>query len=98
LQLQPELVDTADQRRPNRESHLLNDHHPVLIHLGDRKITCESTEDLILLKEAKILESDPARVLEFTIGRLHLIKEACQRYSLGKYQRLVNLAIRRTGR
>ena len=88
----------AIRRRPNLESHLLNDHHPRLIQLGDRKITCDSAEDLILLKEAKILEDEPARAPEFTIGRLHLIKEACQRYSLGKHQRLTNLAINRAGR
>ncbi len=77
---------------------LLNDGQPRLILLAGRKVNCDSAEDLILLKEAKILEKHPASVLNFSVGRLQLIREACQRYSLGKYQRLVNLAIERAGR
>ncbi|BBO31571.1 hypothetical protein [Lacipirellula parvula] len=49
------------------------------------------------MKETQALEIDPATVLQHSIGRLHLIKEACQRYSLGKYQRLASQAIDRAG-
>jgi hypothetical protein len=76
----------------------LNDSQPRLIHLAGKIVYCDSAEDLILLKEAKILEKHPASVLNFTVGRLQLIREACQRYSLGKHQRLMTLAIERAGR
>jgi hypothetical protein len=68
---------------------------PRQIYLAGRNIVCESAEDLKLLREAQALEIDPATVLQHSIGRLHLIKEACQRYSLGKYQRLASQAIDR---
>jgi hypothetical protein len=76
----------------------LNDSQPRLIHLAGRIVYCDSAEDLILLKEARILEKHPASILNFTVGRLQLIREACQRYSLEKHQRLVNLAIERARR
>ena len=85
------------------ESHLwsrpvYDNFPPRQISLGDRSIVCESAEDLKLLKEALALETDPKSVLQHSIGRLHLIKEACQRYSLGKYQRLASQAINRAGK
>lgn len=52
----------------------------------------------MLLEEAKIFEENPSRVGYLTIGRLHLIKNACQRYSLGKHQRLVHQAIEQLSR
>ncbi|WP_428304835.1 hypothetical protein [Lacipirellula sp.] len=70
---------------------------PRQIFLAGRNIVCESAEDLKLLKEAQALEIDPATVLQLSIGRLHLIKDVCQRYSLGKYQRLASQAIARAG-
>lgn len=74
------------------------DLQPRLIHLANRKVTCDSAEDRALLNEAKALEENPATGVDLSIGRLHLIKDACQRYSLGKHQRLVSQAISRAGR
>ncbi len=77
---------------------MLNNNYPRQIFLTGRNILCESTEDRTLLMEAKVLAETPASVLDFTVGRLHLIKDACQRYSLGAAQRVVNRAIDNAGR
>lgn len=70
-----------------------NDNHPRLFYIAGRKIWCESEEDRHLLAQAVQLEKNPESVLKLSIGRLQLMKDACQRYSLGKYQRLVRRAI-----
>ena len=67
--------------------------HPRLLYIAGRKIWCESEEDWDLLTQAVRLEKDPESVLKLTAGRLQLMKDACQRYSLGKYQRVVRMAI-----
>jgi hypothetical protein len=77
---------------------LINNNHPRQIIVAGRPVVCESVEDRQLLQEAKLVEVSPADVLDFSVGRLHLIKDACQRYSLGKHQRLVSQAISRFGR
>lgn len=71
--------------------------HPREIRIAGRSILCESAEDRELLHDAKTIEICPADAVGFSVGRLHLIREACQRYSLGKHQRLANLAIQRAG-
>jgi hypothetical protein len=74
------------------------DNHPRHIQIAGRTIRCNSVEDRALLLQAKSIESDPAAADAMGIGRLHSIKDACQRYSAGKAQRLVNLAIVRLER
>ena len=74
----------------------MHDNYPRRqIFLAGQTITCESVEDLALLNEAQTLEIDPASVLNLSVGRLLLIKAACQKYSLGKYQRLAHQALDR---
>ena len=76
----------------------MHDNYPRRqIFLAGQIIMCESTEDLALLKEAQTLEIDPLSVLNLSVGRLHLIDAACQKYSLGKYQRLASQALDRFG-
>jgi hypothetical protein len=70
---------------------LLNDFHPRELRIAGRLVRCASPEELILLKEAKVVEENSAGVPDFTIGRLHMIKDAW----LGKRQRLVSQAIDR---
>jgi hypothetical protein len=75
-----------------------NNNHPRQILLSGRSILCESGEDRTLLMEAKVLADTPASAVDFTIGRLHQVKDACQRYSLGAAQRVVKRAIDNAGR
>jgi hypothetical protein len=77
---------------------MLNNNHPRQILLSGRSIFCESSEDRTLLMEAKALSETPASALDFTVGRLQLIKDACQHYSLGAAQRVVKRAIDNAGR
>lgn len=74
-----------------------DDNHPRLLYIAGRRIWCESDEDRDLLAQAVQLEKNPESVLKLSIGRLQLMKDACQRYSLGKYQRLINMAIKGGG-
>lgn len=76
-------------------SRLFNDQLLRIVQIGGRQVVCESDQDLVLLKEAKIVEEFPERILYLTVGRLQLINDACQRYSLAKHQRLVRNAIDR---
>ena len=75
------------------EGNLAEITHARLLYIAGRKTWCESEDDFDLLTQAVEIEKNPESVLKLTTGRLHLMKDACQRYSLGKYQRLVNLAI-----
>lgn len=79
-------------------SPVFNDHLPRIILISGRKVICDSEMDLVLLKEANIIEEFPERVLYLTVGRLQRINDACQRYSLAKHQRLVREAIDRLRR
>jgi hypothetical protein len=80
------------------EDAVLSDNYPPRqIFLAGRNVVCDSADDLTLLKDAQALEIDPASTLKLSIGRLQLMKDACQKYSLGKYQRIVNQAIDRFG-
>lgn len=74
---------------------MLDENHPRQIHIAGRTVRCDSTDDRALLGQAKSIEIDSAFAATLTIGRLHLVKDACQKYSLGKHQRLVKLAIER---
>jgi len=70
-----------------------NKEFPYNANVGDRIIPCRSIEDRRLLQEAGAIAADPTAADLMSIGRLHLIKDACQLYSLGKHQRLVKMAI-----
>lgn len=74
------------------------DQHPRRILIAGRTIRCDSAHDVALLQQARSIEEDPAAADAITIGRLHMIKDACQQYSVGKAQRLVKLAIDRAER
>lgn len=68
---------------------------PFKARVGERIIACRSSEDRNLLHDAQAIVDDPKAAELMTFGRLHLIKDACQLYSLGKHQRLVKMAIDR---
>ena len=72
---------------------MFDENHPRQIQIAGRTVRCDSTDDGALLVQAKSVEINPAFAATLTIGRLHLIKDACQKYSLGKHQRLLKLAI-----
>jgi hypothetical protein len=69
---------------------------PREIKITGRRIFCDSADDCELLTQARSIGDAPAVADGLSVGRLHLIKDACQRYSLGKHQRLVNKAIQRS--
>lgn len=68
---------------------------PFKARVDGRTIACRSLEDRNLVYEANAIAEDPTAANHMTIGRLHLIRDACQIYSLGKHQRLVKMAIDR---
>ena len=70
--------------------------HPKEIKITGRRIFCDAADDCDLLAQARSIADEPAVADGLSVGRLHLIKDACQRYSLGKHQRLVKKAIDRS--
>lgn len=68
---------------------------PFKVRVGERIVACRSLEDRNLVYAANAIAEDPTAAEHMTIGRLHLIKDACQLYSHGKHQRLVKMAIDR---
>ena len=70
-------------------------YHVAKIIVDGRTIVCSSVEDRRLLVDANRIAEDESLAQHFSIGRLMLIKDACQLHSLGKHQRLVKLAIDR---
>jgi hypothetical protein len=65
----------------------------LVIVVGDRQVRCDNGDDRSLLVQAKAIAEDPRRARGCSIARLTQIKDACQRYSLGKLQRLVKQAM-----
>ena len=74
------------------------DFHVAKIIIDGRTIECSTAEVRRLLLEAKAIGDDPSVADKHSIGRLMLIKDACQLHSLGKHQRLVKMAIVRLER
>ncbi len=72
--------------------------HPREILIAGRTIRCDSVEDRALLGQAKTITEDPSAAVGIKLDRLYLIRDACQRYSVGKAQRLVKMAIDRLER
>ena len=72
--------------------------HPRQIQIAGRHVQCENAGDRTLLLQARSIEVDPSSAAGISAIQLHLIKSACQRYSLGKHQRIVNNAIQLSGR
>lgn len=65
----------------------------LVIVIGERRVQCENGEDRNLLVAAKSIAEEPHLARNTPLTRLALIKEACQKYSLGKLQRLVKQAM-----
>lgn len=74
------------------------DNHPRQIQIAGRNVRCDSMEDRGLLVAAKAITEDPTTASGIQLERLYVIRDACQRYSVGKAQRLVKLAIDRLER
>jgi len=70
-------------------------YHVAKILIDGRTIECSTAEVRRLLLEAKAIGDDPSVADKHSIGRLMLIKDACQLHCLGKHQRLVKKAIDR---
>lgn len=63
------------------------------IQITGRNVVCGTPDDRLLLVHAKSF-CERAQVSEhFSDAKLQQIKLACQRYSLGKAQRIVKLAL-----
>ena len=69
--------------------------HVAKITIDGRTIECSSAEVRQLLLEAKAIGDDETATQHLSIGRLMLIKDACQLHCLGRHQRLVKKAIDR---
>ena len=70
-------------------------YHVAKIIIDGRTIECSSAEVRRLLLEAKAIGDDETAAQHFSIGRLMLMKDACQLHCLGRHQRLVKNAIDR---
>ncbi|BBO33805.1 hypothetical protein [Lacipirellula parvula] len=68
---------------------------PILV--SGTVVKCESEEDRRLLADAKLIVERQVTNTWFAPDRLELIGDACERYSIWKYQRLVKAAIDRSG-
>ena len=68
---------------------------PLQIQITGRNIVCESADDRLLLVHAKSICENPAVGVHFSDAKLQQIKNACERYSLGRAQRVVKLALDR---
>ena len=69
--------------------------HVARITIDGRTIECSSAEVRSLLLEAKAIGDHETAAQRLSIGRLMMIKDACQLHCLGKHQRLVKKAIDR---
>lgn len=65
------------------------------ITISGRTIHCRTAEDRSLLSDAEVIADDADLAKSISIGRLMLIKDSCQLYSLGSQQRLIKMAIDR---
>lgn len=65
----------------------------LVVAFGSRRIQCENGDDRSLLVQAKAIADRPQIAQDVSIGRLMLVKDACEKYSLGKLQRIVKQAI-----
>jgi hypothetical protein len=74
------------------------DNHPRQIQIAGRNIRCASADDRNLLVQANNISKDPTAAIGISLDRLYVIRDACQRYSVGKAQRLVKMAIDRLER
>jgi hypothetical protein len=68
---------------------------PILV--CNTVVKCESEEDRRLLADAKLIVERQVTNTWFATDRLESIRDACERYSIWKYQRLVKAAIDRSG-
>lgn len=68
-------------------------YHVAKINIDGRTVECSTAEVRRLLLDAKAIGDDETAAQHFSIGRLMLIKDACQLHSLGRHQRLVKKAI-----
>ncbi len=75
-----------------------DDNHSRQIRLAGRNIRCDSTDDRELLAQAKAISENSTAANGVGLARLYAIRDACQRYSVGKAQRPVKMAIDRLER
>lgn len=66
---------------------------PLQIHVHGISVRCETPEDRRLLADANTIIEKPSLVQKYSADRLRDIKNVCQKYSLGRAQRLIHLAI-----
>ncbi|WP_428305028.1 hypothetical protein [Lacipirellula sp.] len=59
------------------------------IRIEGRTIECSTVEVRNLLLAAKTIGEDATACRDISIGRLMMIKDACQMYSLGRLQRVI---------
>lgn len=69
------------------------DERPLQIQITGRKVLCDTAEDRVLLMQAKRIITDPSAAEGLSLETLHVIRDTCQRYALGKAQRTIKIAI-----
>lgn len=70
-------------------------YHVAKIVIEGRTIECSTAEVRQLLLQAKAIGDDETAARHLSIGRLMMIKDACQLHSLGRLQRAGKMAIDR---
>jgi hypothetical protein len=84
--------------RPERQALSMEDpsqFRMAKIRIEGRTIECSTAEVRSLLLAAKTIGDDESACRDISIGRLMMIKDACQLYSLGRLQRIVYQVIKR---
>ncbi|BBO35696.1 hypothetical protein PLANPX_5308 [Lacipirellula parvula] len=67
--------------------------HPRRIQITGRNVLCDTFDDRELLAQAKAVVLNPATADTLSLENLYVIRDACQRYALGKAQRALKIAI-----
>jgi hypothetical protein len=69
------------------------DERPLQIQITGRNILCDTADDRALLAQAKRIVADPSAAGGLSLESLHVIRDTCQRYALGKAQHALKIAI-----
>ena len=69
------------------------DERPLQIQITGRNVLCDTADDRDLLGQAKRIITNPSAANGLSLDTLYVIRDACQRYALGKAQRALKIAI-----
>lgn len=97
------IVAAAEKARltasgEKRASDWIDEDKSYPVRMPGLTIKCESEEDRQLLQDANAIRDQSQTAPKFPLGRLQLIRDACDRYSLGTMQKLLKVEIERVDR